>query len=305
MARITKGVLGGFSGKVGPVVGYTLYGIDRMRSLPERTVPPTANELKNRSRFKLVQEVLNSIKELIKVGFKDYWTVSGGMRGALSYNRQFALKTVGEEDSIDPAAFRISGGNLAGLAAAAVVQESEELLRFNWDPSLVEGGSRYDQVMLLAIDMQGRKACCQSTGNFRSTGTDVLILSEDLIGKEVDIYIAVVAKDRCSQSESQYLGRMKLQGPEPVLTEETETAEVIPELAAEDFQSSCLEEERGLTEKNDMVKDIRPVVNPLYDKGISKGRNGVSYFRTIMVYDFGGCVSSFGNTNLSRNSFLA
>lgn len=55
MARITNGVLGGFSGKVGPVVGYTLYGVDRMRSLPERTAPPTENELKNRSRFKLVQ----------------------------------------------------------------------------------------------------------------------------------------------------------------------------------------------------------------------------------------------------------
>jgi hypothetical protein len=304
MARITNGVLGGFSGKVGPVVGYTLYGIDRIRSLPERTAPPTANELKNRSRFKLIQEVLNPIKELIKVGFKDYWTVSGGMRGALSYNRQFALETAGKEDYIDPVAFRISGGSLAGLTAAAVAQENEQLLRFNWDSSLVEGGSSYDQVMLLAIDMQGRKASYQSTGNFRSTGTDVLMLSEDLIGKEVDIYIGVVAKDRCSQSESQYLGRIKLQGPEPVLTKDTETAEVIPELAAEDSQSPCLDEKTRLTEKNDIVKDIRPVVNPLYDKGILKGRNEVSYFRTMMVYDFGGCVSSFGNTSLSRNSLL-
>lgn len=303
MARITNGILGGFSGKVGPVVGYTLYGIDRMRSLPERTAPPTANELKNRSRFKLVQEVLNAIKGLVSVGFKDYWTKSGGMRAALSYNRQFALKTVGEGDYIDPASFKISGGNLAGLTGASVVQESEEVLRFNWDPSLVEGGSSYDQVMLLAIDMEGRKACYQSTGNFRSTGTEVLMLSEDLIGREVDIYVGVVAKDRCSQSDSQYLGRMKLQGPEPILKEEREITEMIPELAAEDFQNPCLDEERRLTEKNDIVKDIRPFVDPLYDKVISKGRS--SYFRTMIVYDFGGFVFSFGNTSLSRNSFLA
>lgn len=268
MARITNGVLGGFSGKVGTVVGYTLYGIDRMRSLPERTAPPTENELKNRSRFKLVQEVLNSIKELIKVGFKDYWTVSGGMRGALSYNRQFALKTAGEEDYIDPAAFRISGGSLVGLKAAAVLQENEKLLRFNWDSSLVEGGSSYDQVMLLAIDMQGRQASYQSTGNFRSTGTDVLMLSEDLIGKEVDIYVGVVAKDRCSQSESQYLGRMKLQGPEPILKEEAESLEVIPESATEDFQSRELNEKKRLTEGNGVVMDIRLFAIPLYDKGI-------------------------------------
>jgi len=267
MARITNGVLGGFSGKVGTVVGYTLYGIDRMRSLPERTAPPTENELKNRSRFKLVQEVLNSIKELIKVGFKDYWTVSGGMRGALSYNRQFALKTAGEEDYIDPAAFRISGGSLVGLKAAAVLQENEKLLRFNWDSSLVEGGSSYDQVMLLAIDMQGRQASYQSTGNFRSTGTDVLMLSEDLIGKEVDIYVGVVAKDRCSQSESQYLGRMKLQGPESILKEEAETMEVISEPDAEEFQSISTDEKGKLIDKNDVVVDIRPFVNSFYDRG--------------------------------------
>ena len=268
MARVTNGVLGGFSGKVGPVVGYTLYGIDRIRSLPERTAPPTANELRNRSRFKLVQEVLNAIKGLVVVGFKDYWTKSGGMRAALSYNRQFALKTSGGEDYIDPASFRISGGNLAGLAAATVVQETEELLRFNWDPSLVEGGTSYDQVMLLAIDMQGKKASFQSTGNFRSTGTDVLIISEDLIGKEVDIYVGVVAKDRCSQSESQYLGRMKLQGPEPILKEEAESLEVIPESATEDFQSRELNEKKRLTEGNGVVMDIRLFAIPLYDKGI-------------------------------------
>jgi hypothetical protein len=226
MAKITKGLLGGFSGKVGTVVGYTLYGIDRMRSLPDRTAPPTANELKNRSRFKLVQEVVNCIKDLVKVGFKDYWTISGGTRAALSYNRRFALKTNEDGDYIDPAEFKISGGTLPGLTTPVVVQEREDLLRFNWKVVAIDGGSPYDQVMLLAIDMEDRKAVYQCTGNFRSSGTDVLQLPEELKGKEVDLYIAVVDKDRCSQSESQYLGRLRRQeGPElqekPELQKET------------------------------------------------------------------------------------
>ncbi|NQX40686.1 hypothetical protein SAMN05421820_10490 [Pedobacter steynii] len=224
MAKITKGLLGGFSGKVGTVVGYTLYGIDRMRSLPDRTAPPTVNELKNRSRFKLIQEVVNCIKDLVKVGFKDYWTVSGGTRAALSYNRRFALKTNEEADYIDPAQFKISGGTLPGLTTAVVVQEREDMLRFSWNPANIDGGSPYDQVMLLAIDMQDRKAAYQCTGNFRSSGTDVLQLPEALKGKEVDVYIAVVAKDRCSQSESQYLGRLRLQ-EEPELQEKPELKE--------------------------------------------------------------------------------
>lgn len=132
-------------------------------------------------------------------------------RAALSYNRQFALKTNEETDYIDPAAFKISGGTLPGLTAPIVVQETEDMLRFNWTPVDVDGGSPYDQVMLLAIDMHSRKAVYQCTGNFRNSGTDVLQLPETLKGKEVDLYIAVVAKDRCSQSESQYLGRLRLQ----------------------------------------------------------------------------------------------
>ncbi|SHF26807.1 hypothetical protein SAMN04488522_102644 [Pedobacter caeni] len=268
MARITKGLLGGFSGKVGPVVGYTLYGIDRMRSLPERTAPATENELKNRSRFKLVQEVLNSVKELVKVGFKDYWTVSGGIRAALSYNRKFALKTKEEVDYIDPEAFRFSGGTLPGLTIPTVIQESAELLRFNWNPSVVDDGSGYDQVMLLAIDMQGRTASFQSTGNFRSAGTDVLMLSEGLLGKEVDVYVAVVAKDRCSQSESQYLGRLKLQDRDPI-SKEGVGAEPVPELTAVEMQNVCIDQRRGAIERSDVILDIWPYVKPLYDRKIA------------------------------------
>jgi hypothetical protein len=170
MARITKGLLGGFSGKIGPVVGYTLYGVDRMRSLPDRTAPPTENELKNRSQFKLVQDTLNPIKEILKVGFKNYWTVSGGMRAALSYNRKFAVKATEEGYEIDPEHFKISGGTLPGLTGLRVLQESGEILRFHWDPESVPGSSGYDQVMLLAIDLKAQKSCYECPGNFRISG---------------------------------------------------------------------------------------------------------------------------------------
>ncbi|SHG18651.1 DUF6266 family protein [Pedobacter caeni] len=124
--------------------------------------------------------------------------------------------------------------------------------------------------LTLAIDMQGRSASYQSTGNFRSAGTDVLTLSENLIGKEVDIYVAVVAKDRCSQSESQYLGRLKLLGLEPVLKEAAATAEAIPERAVDEFHSIYRDEMKRPTEKDDVTVNIRAFANPLYDKEILK-----------------------------------
>ena len=208
MASIKNGILGGFTGKIGNVVGYNTYGVDRMRSISDRTAPATAAELRNRKQFKLVQDTLNCIKELIKIGFNNYWTKTGGTRGAISYNKTKAVQLNDDDCSIDPERFRFSGGVLPGLHNATFELERDDLLRFNWNPELVYGASPKDQVMLLAIDLEGKKASYECLGNFRGSGTDVLRLSNDLKGKNLDIYIAVVAKDRSKQSDSQYLGRI-------------------------------------------------------------------------------------------------
>lgn len=206
MARNKNGILGGFSGKIGNVVGYNTYGVDRMRTLPVRTAPATIGEIKNRAKFKLIQDALNTCKELIAVGFNNYWTKTGGMRGAVSYNKMFAVKATEEAFYIDPAAFRISGGTLPGLKEIRVELESAKVLRFHWSIDSVQDASPQDQVMLLAIDLKSNIACSFIYGSFRNTGTTMLALSEDLLGKEVEVYIAVLAKDRSRQSDSQYLG---------------------------------------------------------------------------------------------------
>lgn len=214
MASIKNGILGGFTGKIGNVVGYSTYGVDRMRSLSDRTAPATAAELRNRRQFKLVQDTLNCIKELIKIGFKNYWTKTGGTRGAISYNKTKAVQLNGDDCAIDPERFRFSGGVLPGLNNVEFELERDDLLRFNWNSALAYGASPKDQVMLLAIDLEEKNACYECLGNFRGSGTDILRLSNDLKGKNLDIYIAVVAKDRSKQSDSQYLGRINIPDPD-------------------------------------------------------------------------------------------
>lgn len=302
MARMTKGLLGGFSGKIGPVVGYTLYGIDRMRSLPDRTAPPTVNELKNRSQFKLVQDTLKSLKELLQNGFKDYWTVSGGTRAAISYNRKFAVKANETGYEIDPEHFKISGGILPGLAGLSVLQESAALLRFHWNPESVPESSGYDQVMLLAIDLKGQQSCYECPGNFRSAGTAVLRISEDLLGKEVDVYIGVVAKDRTVQSDSQYLGRIQLQTAELILNKTMET--IIPELTEEEFKNTCSPKMREVTETVDPVTDIWPMVKLLNDRKIVEDH---TYQNELVAHVYRNEVSTFDHVLLPgtfKNRFV-
>ena len=59
MATFEKGILGGFSGKVGNVVGVRWRGMNIMRSLPQRgSYVPTPEQLEQRLKFSLVMAFL-------------------------------------------------------------------------------------------------------------------------------------------------------------------------------------------------------------------------------------------------------
>lgn len=209
MARIKNGILGGFSGKVGTVVGYTIDGEEFMRSLPERTKPRTKNEKKNNDAFGLVQNTLTSLKSLLRVSFKNYGSKKGGSKGALSWNMKHALMEVEGIKMIDPERFKMSGGDLPGAITPAAVLESPGLVRFHWDTNEVPPGARsQDQVLLLAINFDTRIADFVCPGAFRSTGTETLALPDKKAGNEYHLYIGFVAEDRSIQSDSQYLGKI-------------------------------------------------------------------------------------------------
>ena len=62
MATFKQGILGGFSGKVGGVIGSSWKGIDTMRSQPSSVTNPRTNaQVANRSRFKSVSQLAASM----------------------------------------------------------------------------------------------------------------------------------------------------------------------------------------------------------------------------------------------------
>lgn len=206
MAIIKRGILGGFKGKAGAVVGYELYGQDCMRGLPRLRSKFSEKEQLNTSKFGLVQDTLSSILEFVKVGFRNYYTKTGGIRGAISYNRKHAVREDENGFYIDPNDFVVAGGNLPGALQPTFTFESPGTLKFTWATEIPKDADELDQVMLMAIDLKSKKASYSPIGEFRKRGEASLGLEEALKGKLLDIYIAFVAKDRSRQSTSQYLG---------------------------------------------------------------------------------------------------
>ncbi|TDQ07461.1 DUF6266 family protein [Pedobacter metabolipauper] len=211
MARVKNGIMGGFSGKAGPVVGYNIRDEWFMRGAPKLRTHWTDNELLNQAKFGLITNYLDPLKALIKVGFKNYYTKTGGYRAALSYTKKVAFITNKNGFYIDSELFRISGGPLLMAKDPAVTIKSLNVLKFTWDASNLDYNNQADQIMVLIYDpvlLQAQVTIYN--GAFRKDGVYELPFQLRFEGREVDIHIGFVAADRQSQSNSQYLGSIKL-----------------------------------------------------------------------------------------------
>jgi hypothetical protein len=204
MAIVKNGILGGFSGKAGTVVGYNLRDKYLMRSIPKlRTSAPTVKELANRARFAYVQTWLQPILEFLRVGFQDYAAGFEGFLAAKSYNSKHAVIGSSPYFQINPALALVSYGEMGQATHATAVAEGSHAITFNW----TGGNFVYDdRAMLMAYDMAGGMATFNTAAERADSGSARLKLDETYIGKQVDVWLAFVSEDRKRRSNSQYLG---------------------------------------------------------------------------------------------------
>lgn len=208
MAIIKKGILGGFSGKAGTVVGYTLKDQEVIRSLPkERTTPPTDGEMANRLRFSTSQTWLQPLTEFLRVGFQHYAVRYEGFVAAKSYNSKHAI--VGEKPHfyIDPKLALLSFGDMDQAETASAVSESPATITFNWD------GGRFvydDRAMFVAYDIENGSACFNTAAVIRSKKHGIFEVDPAYSGRTVHVYLAFVSEDRKRRSNSQYLGTVAI-----------------------------------------------------------------------------------------------
>ena len=94
MATISKGILGGFSGKVGTVVGANWRGKDIIRSVPKtghRTA--TDKQLLQQMKFKLVVTFLQPLKSIQNLYFGSESGAKSRVNLAVSYTINEAVQT--------------------------------------------------------------------------------------------------------------------------------------------------------------------------------------------------------------------
>ena len=160
MARIKNGILGGFSGKVGSVVGCRWKNIEYIRSLPAKpSGPPSEKQLAARAKFRFLNNWLNDKAAFFATSFINHTADITAMNAAYRFNKD-AVAGVYPDFELDYSRIVISRGELPGAADARCVLAENNVLEFSWSPVL-ETGARYDDLLAVLV--------CYHTGDFEYT----------------------------------------------------------------------------------------------------------------------------------------
>lgn len=210
MAILRNGPNGGFSGKVGSIIGYRLNGQDIIKGFPKkRRTKPSKKEQVNRAKFAMMQAWLQPLLHFLRIGFKNYAPTFQGFVAAKSYNSRHAFKQ-DENDAwfIDPAQVLVSYGNLP-LPQDIQMEVIDGEIVITWNQKSSKGGA-LDSVMVIVYAPKTSWIDGDFAASKRYTGKAVIQLPDHTAGNEVHAYLAFVAYDQSAQSNSYYLGTINL-----------------------------------------------------------------------------------------------
>ncbi|MBB6500927.1 DUF6266 family protein, partial [Pedobacter cryoconitis] len=213
MAILKKGLNGGFTGKIGNTVTYSLYGKIVKRAIGIRTDAPTVPVLSIWQATALTSAFLKPVKEFIKIGFdleakqisKSYYAV------ATSYTRLNAITGTYPSQHIDFTKVLLSKGKMPETPMTRV-KATEGSLLFSWDAKFVAHGIKdSDQVMLLAYIPEKRIAIHELYAAKRVEGTGYLSMPRTRIPLIAETYISFISENHKSISNSIYTGQITWQ----------------------------------------------------------------------------------------------
>lgn len=114
MGTIKQGILGGFSGKVGTMVGSSWKDISYMRGRAQSVRNPrTEGQMEQRSKFAQVLELLKPITAYVRIGFKTYAKQQTAFNAAMAYNVKNAFSGTYPNFVFEPSQALVSRGNLS------------------------------------------------------------------------------------------------------------------------------------------------------------------------------------------------
>lgn len=208
MGKILKGILGGFSGLVGTVVGANWRGIDTLRSRPKKTgIPPTAAQMAQRGAFKLMSGFCQEIHDLLVFGFQSNKTGQTPYNAAFAYNLENAVTGVYPLQTVNYPNVKVANGGLRGVSGAAAVSATAAEVDFSWNVNAPVGHkSLTDKISVLLFCPMLWEYVWVENVVARSIGQYTLSVPAEFSGETAHAWLFFASLDKKKVSDSDYIG---------------------------------------------------------------------------------------------------
>lgn len=197
MGKISKGILGGVSGKVGNVVGSSWKGIDYLRVKPASVSQSnTLQQVTIRMKFALMMKLHQPIIEVVRIGFRGFAVKQSAYNAAVSYNYHNAIVGEYPDFSIDFQAVLISRGNLPGAVNPSAASTEAAKVVVTWEPNTGQGSAlATDQAMVVLFNPELMEAVYITSGANRENGTHTLTVPSSWSGTAIHAYVAFLSNE--------------------------------------------------------------------------------------------------------------
>jgi len=209
MARLKNGILGGFSGAIGDVVGYIRYGKAYVKKKSKKSeVKPSPAQLVHRQNMKVVNSFINTTTEFVRIGFalEAKFKSHSANASAKSYQLKNALTGEYPEISIDYSRALLSKGQMhPPLNASALPMPGG--IHFSWEVSRqTEVYQSRSRAMILVHCPELGKSFLNLNAARITERSDFLPLPVEFIGQVLHAYISFRTDNQKKISNSTYIG---------------------------------------------------------------------------------------------------
>lgn len=211
MGTYEQGILGAFSGLVGPVVGANFRGKNVMRGRPKKTKKmPTENQLAQRAKFAAVTAFLTPANSILSAYFANPTGVKSRYNLAMSYHLTEAVEWDGVEATIlfDKALF--SKGSLLAPQNLAATAVAGSQLQLDWVNNSYGNALPTDKLLAVVYEPIGGFYEFFFDLAKREDLTSTITLPDYLTGATVQVWGFMVSANGKLKSTSQYLGAITM-----------------------------------------------------------------------------------------------
>jgi hypothetical protein len=208
MGKLNAGILGGFIGKVGTVVGGKWKGIEYMRFKgPSKKKNNAPRQIEQQAKFALATDMVSNMSDLFKITYKSYEQQMTARNKAVSGIVNDAITGTYPDFAIDFSKVLISKGKLnTELSPSLAV--SAGILTWQWTFNGRQTGANGKDRSIVVAYCPFFKHCLYVVyGPERESNTATLDVVP-FMGKTIHTWLSFITEDGSKVSDSTYTGEL-------------------------------------------------------------------------------------------------